>query len=319
MDGHTEILERRRFLSLSLAGVAGAAALPGWLASAFGGQGQGGDAAPDAATRLGRAFDEARRRGRPLLVLLVPEDGIQRAHAGMAWGQLLTHGSDELLADLALCDIVCADAAGLRAALRGRATLPDDPGQAVLVETDGRDASAIAAADAWEGFSGELRFDALEEYDATYTAWVRARIGRLESELHKVLLPDWPAYERRMEACARALGIDPARLTREGLESTGMDFERAAVEAPAILRWDSCRRRWRRRQEGTEALSHAASKRLRIDAPEGSRWMQDHGCATEPEVEEPCPPGEDCVRSMVACGMGHVPAIGARFLELFTS
>ena len=47
-------------------------------------------------------------------------------------------------------------------------------------------------------------------------------------------------------------------------------------------------------------------------APDGSRWMQGHGCAERPEV-----PVEGDMDGMVACGMGHVPELGQRFLELY--
>lgn len=319
MDGHPEMLERRRFLSLSLAGAAGAATLPVWLAKGFGdpGPGQGGGAL-GAAERLARGFDEAHRAGQPLLVLLVPEDAAARYQAGNAWGQLLTHASDEALADLAVCVVVCAPEALVREVLGSRATLPDDLGRAVLVETDGRVAVPIAAAGAWEGFEGGLD-DGWERYEVEHTAFVRERVARLEAELHGAIFPEWNDYDRRMQACAAALGLDAGRVESEGFAATGRSLERAAAEAPAIVRWEVGRYRMIRRVEGIEALSHATSKRLRIDAPAGSRWMQDHGCAAQPEVDVPCPPGQDCARVMVACGMGHVPEVAARFLELFTS
>lgn len=317
MDGSDRTYERRRFLALSTAGALGATALPAWLASAFGACTPPGGRPARAVDPVLRAFDEARRRGRPLLVLIVPENDGARALAGRAWGQALTHGSDELLADLALCDVVCAREASLRAALTERVTLPEELGQAALVETDGCAVRAITCTRCWEPLVPEsMSFSCDQEYDAEYTSRARTRISCLQAEFHRAIFCYPEASDVRMEACALAFGLDLNRVWHEGIEATGMDLDRAAHEVPAIVHWDVRGPRSPGKHQALEALSHAAAERLRVEPPEGSRWMWNAGCADHAEVEEPPVRGEEFL--LVSCGMGYVPEIGVRFLEFFT-
>lgn len=47
----------------------------------------------------------ARRKGRPLFVIVAPKESTQRKIAQEAWGHALNLGSDELMADFALCEV----------------------------------------------------------------------------------------------------------------------------------------------------------------------------------------------------------------------
>ena len=309
-------LERRRFLALSAAGAVGAAALPAWLASAFGACGPA-----DPSSELARAFDTARYRGRPLLVLIVPETSQARWCAGHAWGQLLTHCSDEFLACLALCEVVCTRERPMRTALRDRVSLPEDIGRAVLVETDGSGLRSLACSGAWETIDLEPPTEREDSgYHARYTVLARERMESLAAELRSAILGDAGALERRMRACVRALGLDLDAIWRGGLPAAAMSLDRAVREAPALVLWGAGR--WRRpsRIEAIEALSHSVARRLRVGAPAGTRWMLNGSCSEDPELEEPCPPDAVCTKILTACGMGHVPpGIACRFLEFFTA
>jgi hypothetical protein len=104
---------RRRSVLSALA--LGAFVGPHWLRRAF------GDASFDArepaddslGVDVGTALAEARRAGRPLLVLVIPRDEGARHDRGMAWGELINHGPRPALAALGQADVVCAFAAQL--------------------------------------------------------------------------------------------------------------------------------------------------------------------------------------------------------------
>jgi len=65
----------------------------------------GGQAAEDEA-EIGRAYVRAKRAGRPLLVLVLPVDGTKRRDREALFHQLLHEASADVLADLALCEVV---------------------------------------------------------------------------------------------------------------------------------------------------------------------------------------------------------------------
>src|SRR5688572_25747564 len=101
-------MERRRFLKNSLLGLSGLA-LPTWLGCAFrpgGGKGDsdiGYGTTDDTSSAaygeglLAEAYLRAQRRGKPLLIFVIPEDDAAKYDRGHAFGELLNFGSaDEL-------------------------------------------------------------------------------------------------------------------------------------------------------------------------------------------------------------------------------
>ncbi len=64
--------------------------------------------------RVAAAFRRAQRAGRPLLVLVIPKDDARKYATGVAWGELLNHGTDAQLAPLGAAEVICATAADLR-------------------------------------------------------------------------------------------------------------------------------------------------------------------------------------------------------------
>ena len=105
-----------------------AVALPAWMAACYAKGGRSsawsdddeGDADwlgfSDEDNAVARAFRAAKKAGRPLLVLTIPVDDADKHAHGQAWGQVLNHGPEALLADLALCEVVCAELEVVRAA-----------------------------------------------------------------------------------------------------------------------------------------------------------------------------------------------------------
>ncbi len=76
----------------------------------------GQDRVPEDASLAGlsEAYRAAQRAGRPLLVLVIPEQNEGRWARGAAPGALLNHGTDDAMAALGLCEIVCAPMTALR-------------------------------------------------------------------------------------------------------------------------------------------------------------------------------------------------------------
>ena len=129
--------ERRQFIQrLGLS--AAALSLPGWIqACSREKSGSGVDESaggkPPKSTR--EAFERARGRGRPLLVIVVPDEREAQSDRGDTWGVYLNYVDAEGLADLALCDVWCASAFDVRAAFPA-VTGVGDTTLAVLVEPD---------------------------------------------------------------------------------------------------------------------------------------------------------------------------------------
>jgi hypothetical protein len=186
-------LRRRELLQRLLGGAAGAQ-LAAWIGScAERGASQeagatpadaersapreSGAASPEAepsASLVGEAWARARALGRPLVVLVIPADPDLRWEHGRAFGHLLQYGSEDALARIAGCELVCAETAQARMALAGVPGVPDGE-CAALVVAQGR-AAALNA---------DLTVPS--HWGDAYERGVRDRIARLESALVPLL------------------------------------------------------------------------------------------------------------------------------------
>jgi hypothetical protein len=129
-------LDRRGFLTLWGVGLAGIS-LPAWMAVEL--------AAPGRKASLEQALERAARGGRPLLVLLFPADAGERMSIGEAWGQLVRFGSDQALADLALCDLACAELSLVRQVRPALEGVPLGDVLALLIEPGSRRVRTVEA------------------------------------------------------------------------------------------------------------------------------------------------------------------------------
>jgi hypothetical protein len=97
-------MNRRRFLGGATA-TAAMLAWPGFLRRAF------GDATcdlPAPPLTVGAAWRRAVRSRRPLLVLVIPQNDVEKDDRGHAFGEFLNHAGDAELAPLARAVVVCA-------------------------------------------------------------------------------------------------------------------------------------------------------------------------------------------------------------------
>lgn len=303
-------VDRRRFLRASgLAAVA--LSIPGW-AETFGRD--AGDESPtpnSESTRLRDAIERARRRGLTLLVLRGPEDrpGLLR-RIGEMWGAYMTlnvtyHGSrarTKRLADLAMCEIVCAvDAEVVR-------ELPEVDliegwvdGIALLVEPrDGRVVAVLGpeVVVPWESTDGERE------------AGKKRLIGDLGETLRTALAADVEMLRGRAAANYARLNLEQRKALANLCKTVPSDVWSAqAKHAPACLRLLS---------ETSDALGEQALASLarsmfnRIDGPiDGARWESHWESPPDARVH-PC-------LGASPCGTGAMPPSSLRFLRFFTS
>jgi hypothetical protein len=301
-------MDRRRFLGAT-AGLAATALWPGWLKHAFGER----DLPPDPDPRspgLASAYRRAQSLGKPLLVLIIPQDNADRYHRGRAFGELINHGGDAALATLALCEVVCAPMSEVLSftTLHGNA----EP-LMVLLETDEPSPRArmidAALADRAD-FAGRRAQDWEATQRAEETA-IEQRIQTLTQLLHRALLPDSGALERRaLQSRNRLEASEIAAVERATLE--GRDLRIALVDRAAALVALAAKQREAAHEPMYVALlARAAAARLRNQPPPGAYWAVASGCGTTVE-------GREELSRMFACGMGHVPAKSQRFLYFYT-
>ncbi|MFG0318705.1 MAG: hypothetical protein ACF8XB_15635 [Planctomycetota bacterium JB042] len=300
-------LDRRRFLVLGAAGLAGVA----W-----------GRAEEEAAAEGFEAFDRdwllgergvARRTGKPLLVLVFPlERSLTR---GTELGSFLNHAKPEAMAPLALAHVVCARRTVVEETFAvGPAA--DEP-MLLLVETDGDEAAR------WLEFDPDGRFRR-----STGAAWrggprrvaeeerVRRRNAAIGARLRSALLGDVRSCAARAARCAAMLAAaDLEHLERTddvgALDLALVDRGAAQLAHEAARLAGSDRESDRSRRAAIEsALAAAATTRLREGAPPGARWGIQEPCGGWIEGEEEGLRGP--------CGMAHVPPLGRRFLDFYT-
>jgi hypothetical protein len=305
-------MKRRHFLSAAAFSL-GSLAWPDWLRQAFADPACGDDRYLAA---VSGGFRRAHLAGKPLLCLVIPKDDTARYERGHAFGEVLNHGSDEDLAPLALCEVVCAPMAALRrivpAAGEGEPLM-------VLVDTAATPATGVR-------LSAELPKD--EPFD-------RFAVGNDEKDWRKAMEEgqrrEEAAIARRIDTLGRLLrtGITGASLQqrvaqaraalpKELLDRVERDIAKGGPPVPELVHpaaalWAQAAlaARGKRRAEVVHALAEAVRGRL-VQAPiPGSRWARASGCGLDIE-------GETGV-ALVACGMGHVPEKSQRFLYFFAT
>ncbi|MFT3772334.1 MAG: hypothetical protein QM820_43620 [Minicystis sp.] len=113
-------MKRRQVLGAASVGLA-AALWPSWLREAFADEKAADEKACDgpggAAARLAvlaTAFKAAREASKPLLVLVIPDNDMEKWQRGRVFGELLNHGNDVQIAPLAKVEVTCATMADLK-------------------------------------------------------------------------------------------------------------------------------------------------------------------------------------------------------------
>ena len=320
MSDHRRLQQQARRFGRRAA-LTAAATWPVWIRTAFAGAGPECPSDPRQAWRwleiVSEGFRRAQRLGKPLLVLVVPDDGDARWRNGQAFGELLNHGGDEAMALLALAEVICAPMSALRLAVPGAG---DGEPTMVVVEThvvparcrpvearlEFREAAELLKAP--EPADGNQFQRYFEQLDAVYRQLAHDRITALTEAIRKALAADGAMLEARAQLARTRMGADES--------APWLDERPPGARTPAALLRSAALvlRRWRSHPAEPRLLTNLAgasrAQLCRRRVP-GSRWASTLGCGTHVEYE----PGEKQEESMFACGMGRTPAISARFLD----
>ncbi len=284
---------------LGAALAAAGASIPAWLALRF--LALGDRAARSIRTsyeadveRLGVALRGARSEGKPLLVLVVPENGAARLERGTAIASLLRLGPVEALADLASCRVTCATLAQLSE----HAPVPPADGEpwAALVEPAG-DVRIVCAT-----LPPLPPPNMVDHRDL-----VARRSAILGAALSDAIAGDREVLERRARDARAALDVTEIAAIEASL-ATPAELDGALVErGAALLRLaaeDGHRARLLR------VLADATERRLVHGSPAGARWATALPCGYAIDGEEPV---------VYPCGMAFVPEHSKRFLRFYVA
>ena len=296
-------MKRRAFLRAASAGVAVAATWPSWLRTAFA-QPSPEPVPADVTDHLGAvsdAFRRAQRVGKPLLVLIIPVDDGPKWQRGKAFGELLNHGSQAVMEDLALAELVCAPLAAVRTLVPQTPARPADP-LMVLIETDALPASV-------QVLDAPLAADPEPFRGGDDEGPIDGRIATLSRLIHRALLPSSEALQRRAAQARSSLDVASLAELDRAL-AAGSPAPALADRATAhVLAAELGRKKpvaaWHR------AIAEGASARLQQRRIPGSHWASSAGCGTDIEGWS----GDD--GHVIGCGMGHIPPRSRRFLHFF--
>ncbi len=184
-------MKRRDFLGLGL----GLAALPALIREGF-----AASVPREEILEVSRAWRRAAEASRPLLVLVIPEDEGERWARGSALGAWLNNASEDSLARLGLCEVICAQIKDLDS------LLPEVPADAVLVVADPRrfPAQARVAAPA---LSDPNTVNAWEDR-AGYEALIDQQIEALEAAFAALMVPLLPSAFASQKARLAAVAME---------------------------------------------------------------------------------------------------------------
>ena len=315
---------RRTFLKHGMLGAAGIATLPAWIESAFGVQdpkkvdGAVGNESDDPRVRAVRAaWRRAKAYGKPLIVLVIPDEDTDKYARGQALGAWLNHTTSTSLSDLALGEVACATPEELLTALdmdldraaklKGATFVMAEAGRSTEAPTLTSTAVEITEAPNMRGL------ESYEKYLKNCAEWSERTKSALAAGLTALVVPSKGVLVDRADAVRAQLD----EVSREALEawfkSSGPAPAAAAIHrAAAIVRMESeAPRTAGARKRLLEAL-HAAIQTVVIKQPvPGARWANGMGCGVT---------FEDGKNQMgIACGMGSVPAECERFLHFFVN
>lgn len=256
----------RRHL-LTTTSLAAASMTSGWLPKAFSTSGT-------SATDLARAYEDARRKGRPLLVIVIPEAIRRNSIHGQAWAAVLDHSSWAVRAALQLCELTCARGSAIHLAFGNQMPQrlqpdPDANSIGMLLDTDDFRVRPIHRPPHLYTIPNRWPYDRKERYekicDTLYAMWVS--VGR-------VVFPSSLSLARRATQEAAALTLDPA----------GLSLEDRALLAPAGLYADQCLLGLDRVVAAQILLAAEFDRRMQNQVP-GARWSTPGGCGS---MGSPC-------------------------------
>ncbi len=295
------MIERRTLLTTA----AGAAALaaPSWISRAFAQDAtdNGRDRAAELRD-LSAAYRRAQQRGRPLLVLVVPEDGGARWERAHAFGELLNHGSDDALADLALVEVACST---MRALQQLVPQAGDGEPWMVLVEPETHPAVARRLDVSLPENPNQWTDRGQPDFEQRAQQAIDQRIAILSATLEDAIARDDEMLARRARVAEQALDAALVQRVHAAIRRGEVPAELLET-APAIVRVGA-----RGRAAIVAQLVQSARERLVRRPLPGSYWATSWGCGVTVEGRD------DNV--MVGCGMGHVPERSRRFLYWYTS
>ena len=315
-------MRRRDFLT-SAAAAAVVATWPRFISRAFADKACTTPGASPALAALATAWKQAQRAGKPLLVLVIPDDDGEKWARGHAWGELLNHGSAEQIAPFALVEVACAGMADLRLLLPSAGA--GSP-WAVLVDTDRVPAHLerldVVLPPLPGGFLGDDDGEGKEDP-------VDVVIGRRQELLARMLrgaiVPNEQVIALRAALARKRLAAaDRARLETFLTRDTWIPSELA--DRGAALLFEAIAARQLNAGRATSLLRDAMQARLIAEPPAGAHWATSQGCGTD--VEETRAEREEReaeeragrlsgVYVSVGCGMGHIPEKSVRFLYFF--
>lgn len=298
------MIERRTFLTRAAAAGAVTLSTPAWISSAFAQEGSGDDGRDRAAELrdLSAAYRRAQQQGRPLLVLVVPEDGGARWERAHAFGELLNNASSDAMQDLAMVEVACSTMTSLR-------RLVPQAGQGepwmVLVEPDQHPAVARRLEVSLPENPNQWTDREQPDYAQRVEQAIDQRIAILAATIEDAVARDEEMLARRARVAEQALDAALVQRVHAAIRRGTVPAELLET-APALVRAGA-----RDRPAVLEQLAQSARERLVQRPLPGSYWATSWGCGVTVEGRE------DNV--LVGCGMGHVPQRSQRFLYWYTS
>ncbi|HND11498.1 MAG TPA: hypothetical protein PLY80_13740 [Pseudomonadota bacterium] len=322
-------MNRRTFLDAA-SRAALIASWPAWLQKAFADESKA-QTDDDGLTVVSEGFRRAQRAGKPLLVLVIPKNSSDRYARGKIFGEYLNHATKTQHAPLQLCEVICATVQQLGQIVPSAGA---SDSLMILVETDklpaevrringklpeGRSSFEISDREIEAEIPATGKEKPEQSWDRRDRARqqiesreVKKRIDKFAALLAEAVLPSPDVLGKRVvqqkahapaplvAAVQEKLQADrDATLSAEELELCAAQIAQYAQSLPSP-----------RKDKLQEQLGSAAENKLLRARVPGSKWARSSGCGMRIE-------GED-QRRMVACGMGHVPAMSSRFLFFFT-
>ncbi|MBL8755818.1 MAG: hypothetical protein JNK15_21150 [Planctomycetes bacterium] len=314
------IFDRRSFLG-SLFAASGFAAAPDWLMAAMAPQDPQGPDEPDRLPQLREAIQRAQANGKPLFVFVAPEHVVPDRYSRGQWcGAWLTHGGPSALHTVAMGELACASLAEVVKATGAK--LPEGVPYFVVLDVakvGERDAPPPKVTPIHLELESPPqamndRGEPQPEQIAAVTSLITAGLAKITTAVQDGMNRHGANVASVAKATmARLDDTQKAQLAKWLATGAGASPE-LVVRAAAEVRRGAADLDETNRKRVLDGLTAAIEQVVVKQRVPGSRWLATGGCG---ETYEDPTEAEKERASMIGCGMGVVPPLCERFLDLW--
>ena len=314
--------DRRKLFSLGLAS-AGASVAPAWLMRCFA-PGSLPQGPASRAEQFQKAAAQARLHGKPVLVLIVPDDQNAAWLRGRWLGAFLNHANAVGTLELSLTVPACLKLSELKSLTGAKLSDHKPSGDPVMALLDVREGKGPGESPKCTPIAFELgpmggkavADESWQDRGKRQRKEIEARLGALTYELVKAMHVHGCNLATLAAGAERVMTEAQLSALREWFAGGKQPGHELIVRGAAMVRREAARQSGEQRKATLAALVAAYQAEVVKMPVAGARWMIPGGCGSKPERQTKAEKEHEL---MIGCGMAFTPPLCERFLSFYAA